>query len=111
MGFIHVVVTNSSQHLKAKKKSFVIHLREMFRLVQSRDYIGIAEYMKSMLYKPYRPNRDKLGAVAATCAEIMESRARCMTMRLTMKNLKRETILLEMDPVLNTQFWSLFIAK
>ena len=111
MGFIHVVATNGMWHLKATDKRFDIVLREMFQHIQARDYIGIAKYMKHMLYKSYRPNLDKLSEVAKTCADVMESHAKFMLRRFAMKKLKKEDILPEIDPGENTRFWSIFTKK
>lgn len=120
MGYIHVVATNGTWHLEAKEKRFDIDLREMFQRVQARDYIGIAKYMKSMLYKSYRPNHDKLGTVAATCAEVMELHAKIMLQRMTRyttdtsaieKSKKRAMRIDETDAEIDTLFWSIFKKK
>lgn len=110
-GYIHVVATNGTWRLEAKEKRFSIDIREMFQSVQARDYMRIAKYMKSMLYKSYRPNLDKLEIVAKTCAEVMNSHAKFMLRRLTMEKLKKEDILPEIDPDQNTRFWSIFTKK
>jgi hypothetical protein len=75
-------ITPDGWRLSTRQRKFTFPLLTAFQCVQNDNYDEIAHAMKELLYKPYRPNLDKLQIIGETCKAIMQMHAEYVLARM-----------------------------